>query len=60
MRRRVYRKRHFACQPALPVKLAPAPQPVPAGPFDPFLRNRSLAALGLLVLLLAFAVRVIT
>ncbi|HEV2066157.1 MAG TPA: hypothetical protein VGR08_04925, partial [Thermomicrobiales bacterium] len=59
MRRSVYRKRHFVCQPALPARL-PASRPVPAGPFDPFLKNRPLAALGLLVLLMALAVRVIT
>jgi len=59
VRRSVYRKRHFVCQPALPARL-PASRPVPAGPFDPFLKSRPLAALGLLVLLMALAVRVIT
>lgn len=59
MRSGVYRKRHFVRQLAQPE--APRPcRPAVAGPFDQFLRNRSLAIIGLMVVLLALAVRLIT
>lgn len=62
MRSGVYRKRHFVRHPAQltqPETCQPR-RPAGARPFDQFLENRSLAILGLLVLLLALAVRLIT
>jgi len=59
MRGGVYRKRRFLRQPAQTEKCRPQRSAL-AGPFDEFLQNRSLAILGLMVLLLALAVRLIT
>lgn len=59
MRRPVYQKRHFA-----PLALKPArpdtARSTPAGPFALFLADRAMAILGLMVLGLALAVRLIT
>lgn len=62
MRSGVYRKRDFVRYPAQPdqPETHRPRRTTPAGPFDQFLRNRSVAIMGLLVLLAALAVRLIT
>lgn len=59
MRSGVYRKRHFVRLRAGTETYQP-PRSVATGPFDEFQRDRTMAILGLLVLLLALAVRIIT